>query len=410
MCQRYLVKISHERVKLCLFFFPILTLYPSILFNLIAPYHQILSLLLIGAILTLSYTKLYISKSMLCAFLLSAGYIIVHALMLDMETAKTSMSALLRVLFILAIYIAYQQLNKKQIIHSLINIIIIILFFNMLSFFFVLLFGLSPIYELTLHNGHTASLYFFSFSVVDMSFGSFRFLRGGGIFDEPGSLGFIAFLALVVNGIYNGEAKKSILICLLALFSFSMAFIILAVLYSFINVKLRKKTIPYTLGFMVLFSGLLASLPSDKLDIFHAYTIGRVLNFNSGDDSGAKSGNTRHHINKVSMELIEKAPFFGVGEKYALAYSNLFGTASIFAYIAIYGGIGYLLYIAPIIVMIFKIGTQSISQLRSLYLLSLCFLLFYQRPYWDLPLNFILMLMVFEGLNGKQRRKINGGR
>ena len=343
-----------------------------------------------------------LSLIIIFSFLLSCFFIFIHALLLGAETINTSFATLLRVAYLLGIYVFYQYMDKEKTVKFVVNIVVIILFCNTVSFFLVLVLDMQPLYELTLHNGHIARLYFLSFSVVDMNFGSFRFLRGGGIFDEPGALGFVSFLALLINGVYKGSPQKSIVIVVLGLFSFSMAFIILSFLYCLINLKISRKILLYAATVIIVGGLLLKMLPPEKLEIIYGYTVGRVVNLNSVSGSQPQSSNTRSHINNVSMKLIVESPIFGVGEKFALEYSKYFGTASIFSYFAIYGILGYLFYALPLIVIIFKNCSVALMKLKKLYILLLFSLLFYQRPYWDLPLNFILILMLFEGMGAKK--------
>ncbi|MEZ8727027.1 hypothetical protein AB6D59_11670 [Vibrio cyclitrophicus] len=287
------------------------------------------------------------------------------------------------------------------------NIVLLILFFNALSFFLVIVFDLEPIFSLTLHDGRELKMYFFSFSLAILDFGSFSFLRGGGWFDEPGSLGFIAFLAMVICGIFERRANAfRIAIMILGWFSFSLAFFLVSIVYYLATLKFNRKLIVVSFVGLSLVSLAISNLKEEHQDAIYSYTVGRLVNFNATNDEGRKTGDTRYHINKVAFELIERSPTIGVGERYALDYSKDFGNASIISSLAIYGIVGFVFFSAPF--LFFYIKTWLVvfrrKELTRMLALVLIGLMFYQRPYWELPLNYVMLLLSFYVLSERRIR------
>lgn len=381
---------------------PLLVLYPSILFNFIAPYHQVLAMAFLGLFIFLNKCRVTVPLVAYVGFLISIIFQIAHFLYTDLSGMNEAVSALLRTVFIFVILVAYFNADKLYIIRVITAIIVFILLGNAVSFFAVLMLDISPIFELPLHDGRVAGLYIASFSAVDMQFSGFRFLRGSGVFDEPGAFGFVTFLLMVINYKYFRNVRLVITMYLLGVFTFSIAFIILSTIYIALTMPIRS-SFRYIIIIILIGVTLISFIPEDRLDIVYHYSVGRIASLYAETGQQLSSSNTRAHVVAVARELIEVSPWLGVGETVAYQYSKFFSTASLVSYVAIYGILGYIFYSMPM----WLVMTQQLSQVKISYadLLSilLILMLFIQRPYWDLPLNYILLFATVQSISNKEK-------
>ncbi|WP_430462884.1 hypothetical protein ACQUQU_08895 [Thalassolituus sp. LLYu03] len=383
---------------------PLLVLYPSIIFNFIAPYHQVLAIASLILFVFLRKCRVELPLVAYVAFATSICFQVLHFIYTDYLGFDKVLSAILRTAFIFVLLICYLNSDKLFILKTITVLLVFLLIGNALSFFVVLMLDMNPLMELQLHDGRTAGLYLGSFSAVNMQFSGFRFLRGAGIFDEPGAFGFVTFLLMIINYKYFGNIKIVFLMYVLGFFTFSIAFIILSTIYV-VAVIPFKRSFSLMIPIILLGVMLLSLVPGEKLDIVYHYSVGRISSLYSDSESGVSSSNTRGHVVAVSNAIIADAPLFGVGEYAAYQYSSFFSTASVVSYVAMYGLVGYLLYSMPLWLLLL----QQVSQVRLRHddalTIVLVGLLFSQRPYWDLPLNYILLLAVVQAIKSKGQVK-----
>ena len=381
--------------------FSLLLVYPSILYNFLAPYHQLVVSLFVAGCLVANGFRMPKQVIIYLAFLMSATFQVFHLTYVDFNGIDIVFSSLLRLIFLFLLFAAYIYADEKFILKSISYVILVVLLCNTLSFLAVLAFDMSPFFSITLHDGRVAGFYIGSFSAVDMQFSEFRFLRGAGIFDEPGALGFVSFLLMVINYQYFRNLNFVIALYLLGVFSFSIAFIILGALYIILILPVRD-SIRLAFPILVILSLLITILPQDKLDIIYHYSFGRIgaLFDHSGDL--VSSANSRAHVISVSTSMIQDNPWLGVGESLAYEISEYFSTASLVSYVAIFGVLGSVFYFMPFWVLSCREILQSSISIIDILTILLVLLLFFQRPYWDLPLNFILLYAVAKGFSLKK--------
>jgi hypothetical protein len=223
-----------------------------------------------------------------------------------------------------------------------------------------------------------------------------RIIRYSGFFDEPGAFGLYSFFAILLNKIYFKNKKVELWLIFLTLFTLSLAFYALVVLY-FLFFYINKSNLKYIL-LLSMGIGLLFVYLSANTDDNEAASKIYDLTFKrfEMDDSGLAENN-RASLSEHDKEIFFEYPILG-STKESVNGSNLF---SVFAK---YGIFGALFYYAFLVYFIFQIVLLSPKDFFFYFKLLLLILVnFYSRP----EMSSVFSLLVFVSIIYYIRKNYN---
>lgn len=232
------------------------------------------------------------------------------------------------------------------------------------------------------YNQLRTSEYFrYPFLVSENIYDNMLLPRFYGYYDEPGVVGTVSGVILLCQG-YNLKKWINIPVFIAGLLSFSLAFIIISLVYGFIFLQTKYKILiaAVIIGIVILFTG------NEVLDgyIFSRFEFenGKFVGDNRiGDD----------YANFYNQFSNSKDYYFGLGQN-AAADSN-FGGATYKDLIVSYGIIAFVFFIT-----LFMLMAYTRFQFRKEFFLYL-FILFsvlYQRPFIG---SFLYMFLLFAPLS-----------
>jgi hypothetical protein len=282
--------------------------------------------------------------------------------------------------FILYLYLV-NFVKVEKFAKSFIILIILMGIGGTITFFISFIFGVNPIFEVPF--GKSSISYFFGLTSSNSfisSGGGWQFLRYAGFFDEPGAYGLYAMYALLLNKVFFNNRKFEILLLILPLFCFSMAFYIVFVLYS-IFFLIEKEKIKY---FIIVFILAISSYSYiNTLDItnksnnrLYETTIGRF----AFDSNGKFDNISRAKGDEIGKTVFKEYPFLGDGKT---------SGASIFLLLGSQGVIGSLIILSVWLVYLLLILKTKFNRGLLLKVLLIIFLSYYHRPQ-----NTVLSMMV----------------
>jgi len=385
-----------ERISEILFWSVNILIYPSMLFVLVDPFHKAYVLFVCFISIFIIVNNKVSNYKFFLISLLSLLYLIAYPFLNSEVGDGDSLTIIFRWVSILVLLLLISTTDLERQAKIFVNIILLIVILNGISTILVLFFNLDGI-PFSDHNGRELSYYIGTLSAVRIPFSNYLIIKGAGIFDEPGALAYFSFMAVIINHMGSSFSKrKEFLLIFFGLLTFSLAFLILIVIYV-ITVKLRsiirlKFIVPLLILTGVFFSSL--TLDSEITDNIYKLTIGRLLSDDTNDE-GRSITNTRAHINNISLYFFSENPILGYGVNHALSSSNDYGSASIIATLGGRGIVGTFLILLPLlyaVVIPFLIMIEKRVNIFVFYELSVLIFLvlicFSQRPFISMPLNF----------------------
>lgn len=217
-------------------------------------------------------------------------------------------------------------------------------------------------------------------------FSHFRFC---GCYDEPGMVGTIAGIMLVVNR-WNMRDWKNIVLLISGIFSFSLYFYMLQFLYFLFYARLRYKIVAF-----FLLIGLFLYLQNDEL--VNKFLLAR-LDFSEGDFSG--DNRTTASFDRWYRNFLFTADFWiGCGKGMAEIVDS--GGASYKHLIVDHGFIMFAIYMFSFLYLIWR--NHSVSK-NFLIISIVLFSLIYQRPF---IFNYLYLFLLVSSIMcfGKSLRK-----
>ena len=246
----------------------------------------------------------------------------------------------------------------------------------------LIVFNILPsLYEIP-NNIRETTYYVYPFSVVeDLSFAHpvyllFHIYRFNSIFDEPGVVGTLSALMLLIRPVFDRRNKENIIFLIAGILSFSLAFWVLITLVFLINLRLNWTTLLTVLSFgciIMLFREPLNEIVFSRLEI---------------EDGKMKGDNRIQEDFQIAYRKFEQSNslYFGRGN---IAHQNYPGSATYKSIIFNQGIFGFMLYLAIFIWPVIKTGKWRC------YLFLLVFLInIYQRPY---SISIIYLLILYAG-------------
>ena len=211
----------------------------------------------------------------------------------------------------------------------------------------------------------TYNYFAYPFCVIpdESYFSHFRFC---GCYDEPGVVGTIAGIMLVINR-WNMRNWKNIVLLISGIFSFSLYFYMLQFLYFLFYARLRYKIVAF-----FLLIGLFFYLQNDEL--VNKFLLAR-LDFSGGDFSG--DNRTTASFDSWYRNFLFTGDFWiGCGKGMANIVDS--GGASYKHLIVDYGFIMFAIYMFSFLYLIWR----NHSVLKKFLIISIVlFSLIYQRPF-----------------------------
>lgn len=377
-----------KKLQYCFIWLAILMAFPFSISNAYdLPAKLIIS---ICTLVLLSFSLLYIFKSkinkiVIIVFLVQISTSIVY-MVIHRDSAYINFS--LQLIIALIIFLLLENGLYIQFSKQLIFFITIMAVFSVVVFFLCLLFNISPLNEFINPDGRTGYNFVISFTNVYFDVGAFKIIRPSGFFDEPGTLAFYLIVGTLLNDLLFGYKNIRIILLVCGIFTLSIAFYVLLLLYLSFRYKKRYfSKIVLTFGMVVLISTFaISNLDDEKQTLLYGYTIGRVENI--FDDKSKSSdtyfqGDNRSDLIKNSFIAVRDSPIIGQGLSYRTDNSSVvFGKFvganpfSLFAIHGLFGGIIFSLHLFYYLWLSFKSAKFSLP-VKSALIFGLLIL---QRP------------------------------
>jgi hypothetical protein len=241
--------------------------------------------------------------------------------------------------------------------------------------------------------------------------GDFQVIRAAGYFDEPGTLAFYLIFALVLNHLTLKSSFHERTLIFSGIFTFSLAFFFTLIIYITFYPKWPKHFLK--LGIMIICFFSLVSALKEKNSIIYAINSMTLQRFQTSDD-GSISGDNRTIYFEQGIVFFKEKPFLGHGLQNVLTnykYSN-YDPSSFIGYLVFHGIIGTTIIFLIFLYQFAFILNFNINLTLDKYVIKLIMLeilLFIQRPLINVPLAFILLILIIEVLKSKQQklREIN---
>lgn len=258
--------------------------------------------------------------------------------------------------FVLKVYEKFKLILFYSLLVSFLIYLIVVLDLINIPFYYV-----KPLNSLKESDYY---VYFFLTSINTINFFNFRFF---GIFDEPGVVGTITGLVLYIDH-FNFKDKKNILFLLSGIFSFSLFFYFLLLVYYVLRVK-NIRSILFFLFIIMLYNyttnnELLNDLIWDRLQLVE----GRL----SGDNRVSETLLDQFKVFLTSSDLL-----FGKGGEFVNQYSE--GSSSYILVLMSKGLIFsiFICYVYFYLLIKRKVGITSYIDFGIIFLGTM-----YQRPYY----------------------------
>ncbi len=357
------------------------------------PYHPYKALTFVClAIMTiiLTYTKKFsLSKNITLVFCTQIAYYVIISIAFS-AYKNINLCIQLIACMVIVPYIK-QFISFRSFAKSYIIIIIAMGIGGVIMFFLHMLIGINPLFEVP--YSESGITYFLGLTSTNIYYGTegIRLIRFSGFFDEPGMFALYAILALLINKIYFDNKKYEKLLIFTTLFTLSMAFYIIVIIY-FILFYFQQKYIKY--GIAIFLAGSLCyvilnnySGDNNTMKYLRKFTIER---FEKSDD-GRLKGNNRIINAEIDKSQFKKSPLWGNPN------SNQAG-ANIYTILARYGIIGSFFYYLPLIYLIFLVfKTHGHFGNIGLKVIMLLLVNFAHRPEFSATITtLILYTMIYK--------------
>lgn len=200
----------------------------------------------------------------------------------------------------------------------------------------VFIFNIPPILTYNAHDGRLA--YIFPFTATNTYYQlPHPIIRFSGIFDEPGALAFYSMFALLINRSVIKDRKAELLLLVSPIFTFSVAHLFTAFLYSILFKIVRAKYLFFLALLLSLSVVLIYSLKDSDFSAIYKLTLYRFEQNDSGDIQG--DNRSENAIN--ALDYFNESPVVGYGKTY---FEDKVGEVgfNIFYTGAMYGLLGYI--------------------------------------------------------------------
>jgi len=283
-----------------------------------------------------------------------------------------------------------QYIGFKNFAKSYVIIMILMGIGGTITFFLHILIGIKPFFEV--QYSATGTTYFLGLTSTNVfaNVGSFRFLRFSGFFDEPGAFAMYSLFALLMNKIYYNNKKYELLLIATTIFTFSLAYYILIVVYFILfynKIKYLKYYIFVTFIIMMLFL-YLSNYNGDNQSIRYVkrYTVGRL----EITDEGRLRGDNRSRKADIDREVFLNNFYWG-----DVVGSNVSG-ANVYSVLASHGIFGAMFYYLLIFYFVFLLFRYS--KINNIYLKVMILVLanVFHRPEFVHPFMIISLYTLFK--------------
>lgn len=295
-------------------------------------------LLLMSVKLLVSKRKVLLSQNVVIIFIIQMIFFILMSLFYSVFELNNHVFQLIACLIIFAYiqrFVGFENFAKSYII-----ILISMGIGGVITFFLHLFIGINPIFEVQYGPASTTFFLGLTSTNVYVNVGDFRFIRFAGFFDEPGAFALYSLFALLINKVYFNNKRYEILLISTTIFTFSMAYYIIVVLYFGLFYFRLKYTGFILILFSIIWIGYSAlnnySGDNESIQRIRQSTIER---FEINED-GELSGNSRKLHTEHDKQVFLDNPFWGVGDPNLTMGSNHF---TVFARFGILGSLFYYL-------------------------------------------------------------------
>lgn len=254
-----------------------------------------------------------------------------------------------------------------------------------LIFFIHLFIGIKPFFEVQYSESGTSYFLWLTTTNVYFDVSNIRLIRYSGFFDEPGTFGLFSFFAIILNKIYFENRKVEIILIILTVFTFSLAFYISMLLY-FVFFYLNKSNFKN----VIIITSVLSFASFYIIENYEDESISKIYDFTfkrfEMDDTGLAQNN-RASLADHDKNVFYNYPMLGSGKTNEEIYgSNLF---SVFAQYGLFGSMFYYAFLLYFICQIVLMNNKNF--LFYLKILFLILINFYTRP----ELSSVFTLLVF---------------
>ena len=213
-------------------------------------------------------------------------------------------------------------------------------------------------------------------------------LRFCGLFEEPGWFGTWAAFYLCADGL-NLKKKENIIILVAGILTFSLAFIMLLVIYYFlINLSNWKRWL-WLVVIIIVYLFVLPNIQTGNSSIDHV--LHRMVITSEGLEGDNRYGQLFESLYESTIH--SSKIYFGYGAGYAEIYGtgNGQGLASIKSYIVNFGIFGTIVIFFPILIVFIKEAVR-LKNRRMLFYILITIASLYQRPYLFWTPYFIIFI------------------
>ncbi len=332
--------------------------------------------------------KIELSKNLAVVIVLQMAFFFTMALLFSEYKLLNNIVQLFSCLIVLIYingFIGFEKFAKSYIL-----VMMCMGIGGVLAFFIHLLVGINPL--LIVQYSATGTSYFLGLTTTNDYYNleGLRFLRFSGFFDEPGAFALFAFFALLINKLYFNEKKYELVLIFTTIFTFSMAFYVIVVVY-FILFYVKKayfKQWLFILSLLIVVFSFFSTYNGN--DDFLKEVKKNTFERFEQDGSGDFKGNNRADAMKEDKAVFLENPFWGVVDSKKVRGSNIY---SILGSYGVLGSVFYYILLVYGIALIFLI-TDKASYWKALKVMILIALNFFHRPEFASSLIFIIIYTV----------------
>ena len=304
-------------------------------------------LLLVCFLFQRSKKQIILPLNLMFIFIIQIIFFTLYSIISD-EYSYYNLSIQIIVCFILILFIR-NYIGFEYFAKSYILLIIIMGCGGVITFCLHLFIGINPIFQVQYSS--TGTTYFLGLTSTNVYYNldNLRVIRFSGFFDEPGAFSLYSLFATLINKIYFDNRKYEKMLIITTLFTFSIAYFSIILLY-FILFYFKRQYIKYFLFATLIifaFSLYLNNYSGDNKSLLYLnkFTFERF----KMDADGNISGNNRKDASIADKKIFFDNLFWGVGDSTQIAGNNVFSV------VARFGIIGSLFYYAIIIYFIILI-------------------------------------------------------
>lgn len=391
----------------------LLLCYPPFSFYLIAgfPYLIIKTFALCSlVIIIIIYSNTKISKTFKVISFILLTNIIFYFFSLIYHQDSSYISMAIPVISIFIIYLAVINIcGVQNFVKSYILLIIIMGVLGSIAFFLGII-GKSPFFgfigqpeKQLINYGLT-----FSNSVFNRG-GEFELLRVAGYFDEPGTLAFYITFALLLNQLLFKNRTFERLLIYSGVFTFSLAFFFTLILQFMFYPNWSKYYLRLAIVLIVFFISI--NFLKEKSSIANVIAL-MTINRLQASDEGVIKGDNRTTYFAQGIEFFYEKPLLGHGQQNVLTgykYSG-YDPSSFIGYLVFYGIIGTTIIFTIFLYQftyLFRFDNGLIFDSFVLKVVFIQLLLFIQRPLINVPLAFLLMILIIESMQLRKEGRLN---